>query len=152
MASSTALLVALTSALLRFAGRDADLYAMAELAYVAERGCWASHAASSTSTVPPLAAFIHTRPPARAQQLDLPGGVFVALDSGTRHSTAEVHTKRQVELSKALRRLKQILSVRCEGFWDFPRHPLYGREDAVGSCRSPLGAELCLRVMESLAL
>jgi shikimate kinase len=35
MASSAALLVALTGALLLLAGRDADLYAVAELAYVA---------------------------------------------------------------------------------------------------------------------
>ena len=34
--------------------------------------------------------------------------------------------------------LKQTLDIRCEGFWDFPWHLLYGREDAVEQLPEPL--------------
>lgn len=140
MASSAALLVALTGALLRLAGRDPDLYAVAELAYVAERevlGVPCGRLDQYGSAFGRVA-LIHTRPPVKVQQLDLPGGVFAVLDSGIRHSTAEVHTKRQVELSKAVEMLRQTLGVRCEGFWDFPWHLLYGREDAVEQLPEPM--------------
>jgi galactokinase len=140
MASSAALLVALTSALLRLAGRDPDLYTVAELAYAAERevlGIPCGRLDQYGSAFGRVA-LIHTRPPVKVQQLDLPGGVFVVLDSGIRHSTAEVHTKRQEELSKAVEMLKQTLGVRCEGFWDFPWHLLYGREDAVEQLPEPM--------------
>ena len=140
MASSAALLVALTGALLRLAGRDADLYAVAELAYAAERevlGVPCGRLDQYGSAFGRVS-LIHTRPPVKVQQLDLPGGVFVVLDSGIRHSTAEVHTKRQEELSIAVEMLRQTLGVRCEGFWDFPWHLLYGREDAVEQLPEPM--------------
>jgi galactokinase len=140
MASSAALLVALTGALLRLAGRDADLYTVAELAYAAERevlGVPCGRLDQYGSAFGRVS-LIHTRPPVNVQQLDLPGGVFVVLDSGIRHSTAEVHAKRQEELSIAVEMLKQTLGVRCEGFWDFPWHLLYGREDAVEQLPEPM--------------
>lgn len=140
MASSATLLVALIGALLQLAGRNADLYEVAELAYVAERevlGVPCGRLDQYGSAFGRVA-LIYTRPPVRVEQLHLPGGVFVVLDSGIRHSTAEVHTKRQEELGRAVEILKQTLGVQCSGVWDFPWHLLYHREDVVQQLPKPL--------------
>jgi galactokinase (EC 2.7.1.6) len=140
MASSAALLVALVGALLRLTGRSTDLYQVAEIAYIAEREVLKvpcgrlDQYGSAFGRI----ALIYTKPPVRVESLQLPGGVFVVLDSGIRHSTAEVHTKRQEELSRAVELLKQIVDVESEGFWDFPWHILYERQDVVDLLPEPL--------------
>ncbi len=48
---------------------------------------------------------IHTRPPYNVIELPWINGVFVVIDSGIRHSTADIHPKRQYELNTALKML-----------------------------------------------
>jgi len=45
---------------------------------------------------------IEMRPPFRVEQLPEFGGTFFAVDTGIRHSTAEIHPKRQEEINRAL--------------------------------------------------
>jgi galactokinase len=48
---------------------------------------------------------LHCRPPFRVEQLHSAGYVFSVLDSGVRHSTAEVHAPRQRELREGVKSL-----------------------------------------------
>jgi galactokinase len=48
---------------------------------------------------------LHCRPPFRVERLHSAGYVFSVLDSGVRHSTAEVHSARQRELNEGVRNL-----------------------------------------------
>ena len=48
---------------------------------------------------------LHCRPPFRVERLHSAGYVFSILDSGVRHSTAEVHSTRQREMNEGLRSL-----------------------------------------------
>jgi len=49
--------------------------------------------------------FLHCRPPFRVERLHSAGYVFSVLDSGVRHSTAEVHSTRQREMNEGVRSL-----------------------------------------------
>ena len=48
---------------------------------------------------------IETKPPYRIEELPWINGVFLAIDSGIKHSTADIHPVRQKELSSGLRNL-----------------------------------------------
>jgi galactokinase len=48
---------------------------------------------------------LHCRPPFRVERLHSAGYVFSVLDSGVRHSTAEVHSTRQREMNEGVRSL-----------------------------------------------
>ncbi len=48
---------------------------------------------------------IETKPPYRVEELPWINGVFLAIDSGIKHSTADIHPVRQKELSSGLRSL-----------------------------------------------
>lgn len=140
MASSAALLVSLIAAALRLANREADRATVAELAYVAEReilGVPCGRLDQYGSAFGKVAV-IHPKPPVRVEALEMPGGVFVVLDSGVRHSTAEVHSKRQAELQQAVEMLKAELGIYSEGYWDFPWGVLYDKPNAVEKLPSPL--------------
>lgn len=49
--------------------------------------------------------FLHCQPPFRVERLPSAGYVFSVLDSGVRHSTAEVHSTRQREMNEGVRSL-----------------------------------------------
>ena len=49
--------------------------------------------------------FLHCQPPFRVERLHSAGYVFSVLDSGVRHSTAEVHSTRQREMNEGVRSL-----------------------------------------------
>ncbi len=51
---------------------------------------------------------INTRPPYNVEELGFRRGVFIAIDSGIRHSTADIHPKRQSEIDLGLRRLLEL--------------------------------------------
>jgi len=46
---------------------------------------------------------IETRPPYNVEELTLDEGLFIILDSGIKHSTAEIHPKRQEEINLGLK-------------------------------------------------
>ncbi|NYR15914.1 galactokinase family protein [Pyrobaculum arsenaticum] len=140
MASSAAMLVALVGAMLRLAGRGADLYTVAELAYRAERevlGVPCGRLDQYGSAFGKVAV-IYPKPPVRVERLEMRGGVFVVLDSGIRHSTAEIHPKRQAELQEAVEILREALGVESEGYWDFPWEVLEARRGVVETLPQPL--------------
>ncbi|MEM3826457.1 MAG: galactokinase family protein [Nitrososphaeria archaeon] len=50
---------------------------------------------------------IETKPPYNVEELFLDEGIFVVLDSGIKHSTAEIHPKRQEEINLGLKILTE---------------------------------------------
>ncbi|MEM2154806.1 MAG: galactokinase family protein [Nitrososphaeria archaeon] len=50
---------------------------------------------------------IETKPPYNVEELSLDEGIFVVLDSGIKHSTAEIHPKRQEEINLGLKILTE---------------------------------------------
>jgi galactokinase len=110
MASSAALLVATVGALSALWGGPTDPAFVAEAAYRAERevmGIPCGRLDQYGSAFGRIS-LINTRPPYDVERLELGEGVFVALDSGVRHSTAEVHPQRQRELDEGLRALLAV--------------------------------------------
>ncbi|RLG86346.1 MAG: GHMP kinase [Thermoprotei archaeon] len=51
---------------------------------------------------------IETRPPYRVEELPRIPGVFVVMDSGIRHSTADIHPRRQADIDEGLRLLLEM--------------------------------------------
>ena len=110
MASSAALLVATVGALSALWGGSSEPSFVAEAAYVAEReimGIPCGRLDQYGSAFGGIS-YINTKPPYNVERLSLEGGVFVALDSGLRHSTADIHPRRQKELDEGLRALMGI--------------------------------------------
>jgi galactokinase len=140
MASSAAMLVALIGAAMKLTRREADPSQVAELAYIAEREILGVPCGrlDQYGSAYGRVAVIHPTPPVRVEQLDLPHGVFLVLDSGIRHSTAEIHPRRQAELQAAVDILKTELGIKSGGYWDFPWAALADRRDAVERLPSPL--------------
>lgn len=110
LASSAALIVAVIKALSSLLGLDLEPRKIAELAYVAEHdfmgipcGRLDQYSSAFGGVV-----WIETRPPYRVQQIDFGKGVFVVLDSGIRHSTADIHPKRQREIEAGLEKLLSL--------------------------------------------
>lgn len=57
---------------------------------------------------------IETRPPYDIEELALDEGIFVVLDSGIKHSTAEIHPRRQEEINIGLKTLLESSKVPYE--------------------------------------
>lgn len=108
LGSSGTLLVALASAINAINGFNLDRKSMAEIAYEAEHdvmnipcGRLDQYAAAFGNIV-----VIETKPPYNVEVLPrLNGGVFLVVDTGIRHSTADIHPKRQQEIDEGLRKL-----------------------------------------------
>ncbi|MEZ0290321.1 MAG: galactokinase family protein [Sulfolobales archaeon] len=84
---------------------------VAELAYIAEHdimripcGRLDQYAAAFGGV-----AYIETKPPYKVHSIDFGKGYFVVLDSGVKHSTADIHPKRQRELDQGLEMLRSIV-------------------------------------------
>jgi galactokinase len=110
LASSAALLVAFISALSELYGLGLGPREVAETAFKAENevmGIPCGRLDQYTSAYGGVV-LIETRPPYRVELLELGDALFVVADSGVRHSTAEIHPKRQGELNEALRRLLKM--------------------------------------------
>ncbi len=125
MASSAALLVSVAGALSALWGGLVEPSFVAEAAYVAEReimGIPCGRLDQYGSAFGGIS-YINTRPPYNVERLSLEGGVFVALDSGLRHSTADIHPRRQRELEEGLKALiaaapPRIREKLSEKYWE----------------------------------
>ncbi|MCS7110717.1 MAG: GHMP kinase [Ignisphaera sp.] len=114
LGSSAALTVAFIMALnaefdLKLSRRD-----IAELAFEAENqvmgipcGRLDQYASSYGGVI-----LINTKPPYSVSELDFGKGLFVVVDSGIRHSTADIHPNRQREIEEGL---KKLLSMELPG-------------------------------------
>ncbi|PUA34002.1 MAG: GHMP kinase [Zestosphaera tikiterensis] len=51
---------------------------------------------------------INTKPPYDVERLNFSKGVFIVVDSGIKHSTADIHPKRQLELNRGLEELLKL--------------------------------------------
>lgn len=130
LGSSGTLLVSLIGAFNELFGFGLDTKAIAEYAYRAEHdimgipcGRLDQYAAAFGNIV-----YIETRPPYNIDILNLSGGFFAVIDTGIRHSTAEIHPKRQKEIEEGLsklvdivpRDLKELLGLRYwEPRWEY---------------------------------
>ncbi|MEZ0249142.1 MAG: galactokinase family protein [Thermoproteus sp.] len=110
MASSAALLVASVGALSALWGGPIGPASVAETAYIAERDVMGVPCGrlDQYGSAFGWISYIHTRPPYNVERLEFDEGVFVALDSGVKHSTADIHPQRQRELDEGLRALLRI--------------------------------------------
>ncbi len=107
LGSSGTLLVALASAINAINGFNLDRRAIAEIAYEAEHdvmgipcGRLDQYAAAFGDIV-----VIETKPPYDVEVLPRLNGVFLVVDTGIRHSTADIHPKRQQEIDEGLNKL-----------------------------------------------
>ena len=107
LGSSGTLLVALASAINTLNRLGLDRKELAELAYEAEHdvmgipcGRLDQYAAAFGNIVR-----IETKPPYNVEILPRLGGVFLVLDTGIRHSTADIHPRLQAEIDEGLREL-----------------------------------------------
>ncbi|MGC8542766.1 MAG: galactokinase [Vulcanisaeta sp.] len=107
LGSSGTLLVALASAINELNDLRLDRKSLAELAYEAEHdimgipcGRLDQYAAAFGDIT-----VIETKPPYNVSTLPKLDGVFLVLDTGIRHSTAEIHPRRQSEIDEGLRKL-----------------------------------------------
>lgn len=57
------------------------------------------------------AILLYPRPPVHAERLEIGSIGFIVVDSGIRHSVADIHPKRQSELNEALRVLRSLKDV-----------------------------------------
>ena len=107
LGSSGTLLVSFIASLNEFFELGLSRDKIAELAYIAEHdvlgipcGRLDQYSSAFGGVV-----LIETRPPYRVHELSFSDGVFVVLDSGIRHSTADIHPKRQMEIDRGLEML-----------------------------------------------
>ncbi len=109
LGSSGSLLVSLLGALNELYGLKLSLKDIAELSYRAEHdimGIPCGRLDQYTSAYGG-AVVIDTKPPYNVERLDFKAQ-FAVLDSGIRHSTADIHPRRQGELVEALRSLLEM--------------------------------------------
>ncbi|NPA97140.1 MAG: GHMP kinase [Crenarchaeota archaeon] len=107
LGSSAAIEVATALALSRLWGLELGLGDIAEVSYVAEHDVArvpCGRLDQYTSAFGGIA-IVRTKPPYGVERLSPVEGVFIAIDSGERHSTAEIHFARQRELEEGLRQL-----------------------------------------------
>lgn len=107
LSSSAALEVAFLEALNGFFGLGLSPGELAEVAFYAENsvagipcGRLDQYASAFGGAI-----LLHPRPPVRVERLSVEGLDFVVVDSGVRHSVADIHPRRQAELDEALRAL-----------------------------------------------
>jgi len=110
LASSAALLVSFIGAMSELYGFNLSKKDIAELAFHAEHdimgipcGRLDQYGSSFGGILK-----IETRPPYNVEELPILNGVFIVLDSGIRHSTADIHPRRQAEINEGLRILLQM--------------------------------------------
>ncbi|ABN70248.1 GHMP kinase [Staphylothermus marinus F1] len=110
LASSAALLVSFIGSVNELYGLGLDKKDVAELAYHAEHdvmnipcGRLDQYGSAYGGIVK-----IETKPPYNIEELPGINGVFVVLDSGIKHSTGDIHPRRQAEINMGLRLLLQM--------------------------------------------
>lgn len=107
LASSAALEVAFTWGINELLKLGLKRREVAEVAYEAEHDVMGIPCGrlDQYSSVFGGVTYIETKPPYNVEKLNFTKGVFTVADSGIRHSTAEVHPRRQAEINEGLREL-----------------------------------------------
>lgn len=110
LASSAALLVSFIGAVNEVYGFDLDKKDIAELAFHAEHDIMGIPCGRLDQYGSVFGGIlkIETRPPYNVEELPIINGIFIVLDSGIRHSTADIHPRRQSEIDEGLRILLQM--------------------------------------------
>jgi len=113
LASSAALEVALAKALDAYFNLHIPRAELAEICFRAENiymeiPCGRLDQYSSTFGG---AILLYPRPPVRVEELPLKNVDFVVVDSGIRHSVADIHPRRQGEINEGLRQLMESADV-----------------------------------------
>lgn len=110
LASSAALEVSFIGALNQLFGFGLSRMEIAEAAYTAEHdimgipcGRLDQYGSSYGGIIK-----INTRPPYGVEELPWINGVFTVVDSGIKHSTADIHPRRQAEINKGLELLLEM--------------------------------------------
>ncbi len=121
LASSAALLVSFITALNELFGLGLTRKQVAETAYIAEHDVMGIPCGRLDQYGSAFGGIIkiETRPPFRVERLPWLNGVFTVMDSGIRHSTADIHPVRQREINEGL-------------------HALLGMQDLPASLRDKL--------------
>lgn len=114
LGSSGTLLVAVIGALNEVFGLGLSIKDIAEYAYKAEHdvmgipcGRLDQYAAAFGNII-----YIETRPPYNVEVLSMPRGFFAVLDTGIKHSTADIHPARQSEIDYGLSKLVDLVPER----------------------------------------
>ncbi len=104
LASSAALLVSFIAALNELFGLGLTRKQVAETAYIAEHDVMGIPCGRLDQYGSAFGGIIkiETRPPFRVESLPWLRGVFIVMDSGIRHSTADIHPIRQREINEGL--------------------------------------------------
>mgnify|MGYP001626159359 CR=1 FL=1 len=112
LGSSGTLVVAFIAALNELYGLNLSVKDIAELAYIAEHdvlnipcGRLDQYGAAFGNV-----SVIETVPPYNVETIQFSEGIFAVIDSGIRHSTADIHPKRQKEIEMGLEKLMSIAS------------------------------------------
>jgi len=107
LSSSAALEVAFAKALDHFFNLGLRPEELAELAFQAENRIAGIPCGRLDQYASALggAILLHPRPPARVEPLPVRGLSFAVVDSGIRHSVADIHPRRQEEINRGLRAL-----------------------------------------------
>lgn len=110
LASSAALLVSFIGAVNEVHGFNLDKKDIAELAFHAEHDIMGIPCGRLDQYGSVFGGIlkIETRPPYNVEELPIINGIFIVLDSGIRHSTADIHPRRQSEIDEGLRILLQM--------------------------------------------
>jgi len=113
LASSAALLVSFLGAVAYALNLSVSRKEIAELAYRAEHDIMGIPCGrlDQYGSVYGKVIRIETRPPYNVEEIDFREGIFVVLDSGIKHSTADIHPKRQAEIDEGLRILMRIPEI-----------------------------------------
>ena len=111
LGSSGTLIVSFIAALNEFFSLRLSRERIAELAYVAEHdvlgipcGRLDQYSSAFGGVI-----LIETKPPYKVHEIEFNKGFFVVFDTGIRHSTADIHPKRQAEIDRGLEMLINIV-------------------------------------------
>ena len=113
MASSAALEVSFAKLLDEFYGTGLKRDELAELCYVAENRIMGIPCGrlDQYGSAFGKAILLYPRPPVRVEELPMEDVTFVVVDSGIRHSVADIHPKRQEDINRGLRALMESPEV-----------------------------------------
>lgn len=110
LGSSATLEVSILGAINDLLGFELTIKDIAEIAFEAENGIMKipcgrlDQYASAYGGV----LVINTRPPYNVEELEFRKGIFIVVDSGIKHSTADIHPKRQEEVDNGLKQLLEL--------------------------------------------
>lgn len=113
LASSAALEVAFAKLLDEFYSLNLSRMDLAEASFVAENQVFGIPCGRLDQYASAFgrAILLHPRPPVRVEPLPLEDIDIVVVDSGVRHSVADIHPGRQKEINKGLSQLMEMLEV-----------------------------------------